>query len=63
MLNLMQCLLFFNVGKLIVQNACPRALIANVHDDDIFGDDLAISLNDHGTIEKLNFSDSAVGNH
>jgi len=46
----MQCLLFFNVGKLVVQISCPRALIADVHDDDIFGDDPAISLNDHGGI-------------
>jgi len=48
--NFMQCLLFFNVGKLVVQISCPRALIADVHDDDIFGDDPAISLNDHGGI-------------
>jgi len=49
--NLLQCLLFFNVEKLVVQIACPRAWIADVHDDDIFGDDLAISLNDRGRID------------
>jgi len=49
--DLLQCLLFFNVGKLVVQIACPRALITDVHDDGIFGDDPAISLNDRGGID------------
>ncbi len=49
--NLSQCLLFFNVGKFVVQIMCPRALIANVHDDNIFGDDPAILLNDRGGID------------
>jgi hypothetical protein len=36
----------FQCRKAFVQIVCPQALIVDVHDDDIFGDDLAISLND-----------------
>ncbi|CAK9236434.1 unnamed protein product [Sphagnum troendelagicum] len=43
----------FQVGKLVVQIACPQALIADVHDDDIFGDDPTISLNDRGGIDLI----------